>query len=218
MRRCARSSTGERAPQVTTAEYIARLLTQVGEGEYQLGAGGYDPKAPDTCFHPHWDTKHKPGVIGCDCSAFAIKFGLKLAGHRPGFGSGRGANVTDYINSDSALFDAIHNRELFELVEGPPIEGDLLIIPSRFDAHGVRIGIGHVLATKRNRALEWDHAQLPRPWDKVDVVQCRGPNGMRPGVIESTAIVCARHDAKWVKVPEMWTQVVRVRAEVLAAI
>lgn len=204
---------------MTPAEYIARLRTQVGKGEYQLGAGGWDPKHPDTCFHPHWDVENHPGVIGCDCSAYAIKYGLKLSGHRPGFGRGPGAHVVDYINSDSALYDAIHNRELFELVEGPPIEADLLVIPSRFDSKtGVRIGIGHVMATVRNRALEWDHEVLPRPWHLVDVVQCRGPNGARPGVIESTAEYCARHDAKWVKVPEMWSQVIRVRADVLAAI
>lgn len=204
---------------MTPAEYIARLLTQVGKGEYQLGAGGYDPKRPDTCFHLHWDAENKPGVIGCDCSAFTIRFGLKLSGRRPGFGRGPGAHVVDSINSDSALFDARHNHDLFDLVDGPPIEGDLLIIPSRFDpVSGKRTGIGHVLATTRNRAAEWDHRLMPRPWDQVDVVQCRGPNGKKPGVIESTAEVCTRHDAKWVKVPEMWTQVIRVRAEVLAAI
>jgi len=200
---------------MTTAEYIARLLTQVGRGQYWLGAGGYDPKKPDTCFHPHWDT----GDVGCDCSAFAIKFGLKLDGHRPGFGRGPGAHVTDDINSDSALYDAIHNHDLFQLVAGPPVAGDLLIIPSRFNPKtGKREGIGHVMATRQNRALEWDHAVLPRPWDLVDVIQCRGPNGKRPGVIVSDASYCAKHDAKWVKVPSMWTQVIRVREEVLAAI
>ncbi len=200
---------------MTTAEYIARLLTQVGLGEYQLGAGGWNPKSPNTCFHPHWDT----GVLGCDCSAFAIKFGLKLAGHRPGFGKGPGAHVVNYINSDSALYDAIHNHEIFVHVDGPPAEGDLLIIPSRFDPKtGERTGIGHVMAGRRNHALEWDHRLLPRPWHLVDVVQCRGPNDKRPGVIESTAEACTRHDAKWVKVPAMWTQVIRVRPEVLSAI
>lgn len=203
---------------MTPAEFIARLRTQVGKGEYQLGAGGWDPKRPNTCFHPHWDTKNKPGVVGCDCAAFAIKFGLKLNGYRKGFGLGPGSHVTDYINSDSALYDAIHNHELFEVVAGPPIEGDLVITPSRFDASGKRVGIGHVRACVRNRALEWDHAVLPRPWHLVDVVECRGPNGKRPGVIERTAEGCAAHDAKWVKVPAMWTQVIRMRAEVLAAI
>lgn len=204
---------------MTTAEYIARLLTQVGKGEYQLGAGGWDPKRPETCFHQHWDVENKPNTVGCDCSAFAIRFGLKLRGSRPGFGRGPGARVTDAINSDSALYDAIHNHEIFELVAGPPIEGDLIVIPSYFDPKtGKRITIGHVLATRRNRALEWDHKLLPRPWHLVDVVQCRGPNGKRPGVVESTAEVCARHDAKWVQMPAMWTQVIRVRADFLAAI
>lgn len=204
---------------MTPAEYIARLLTQVGKGEYQLGAGGWDPKHPDTCFHPHWDRDNKPGVIGCDCSAFAIRFGLKLSGYRPGFGRGPGSHVEDSLNSDSALYDALHAREIFEHVDGPPTEGDLLIIPSRFDRDtGKRTGIGHVMATVRNRALEWDHKMLPRPWHLVDVVQCRGPNGKRPGVIESSAEYCAVHDSKWLRVPEMWTQVIRVRPDVLAAI
>lgn len=200
---------------MTTAEYVARLLTQVGKGEYQLGAGGWDSKKAHTCFLPHWKT----GIVGCDCSAFAIKFGLKLRGHRPGFGRGPGARVTDDINSDSALYDAIHNHELFEIVNGPPREADLLITPSRFDPRtGERTGIGHVRAVTGNRALEWDHAILPRPWELVDVVECRGPNGKRPGVVVGTAAGCAKHDAKWVKVPAMWTQVIRVRDDVLAAI
>lgn len=203
---------------MTPAELVARLRTQVGQGAYQLGAGGYDRKRPTTCFHQHWDTKHKPNTIGCDCSAFAIEFGLKLAGHRPGFGKGPNAHVVDYINSDSALYDARHNHELFELVEGPPLAGDFIIIPSTFDRGGKRIGIGHVMATTGNRALEWDHQVLPRPWNLVDVVQCRGPNGKQPGVIASTAVYAAAHDAKWVKVPAMWTQVIRTRADVLAAI
>ncbi len=200
---------------MTPSEYVARLLTQVGRGEYQLGAGGWDPSRPDTCFHPHW----KHGKVGCDCSAFAIKYGFKLRGYRPGFGKGKGARVVDDINSDSALYDAIHNHELFRVVDGPPITGDLLIMPSRFDPKtGERTGIGHVLATVRNRAMEWPAGIPPRPWQFVDVVQCRGPNGKRPGVIESDASTCARHDAKWVRVPEMWTRVIRVRSDVLAAL
>ena len=75
-----------------------------------------------------------------------------------------------------------------------------------------------MLLATRNHALEWDHALYPRPWERVEVVQCRGPNGKRPGVIVSDASVCARHDAKWVKGPSMWTQVIRVRPEFLAAI
>lgn len=199
---------------MTSAEYIARLMTQVGRGEYQLGAGGWDPDHPDTCFHPHWET----GKVGCDCSRFAICFGLKLRGHRPGFGKGPGAHVVDDINSDSALYDAIHNHEIFTLVDGPPEQGDLLIIPSRFDAKtGERAHIGHVMPVRKNRALEWDHKLLPRPWNLVDVVQCRGPNGKRPGVVTTDAAVCAAHDANWLKVPAMWTQVIRVRPEILAA-
>lgn len=198
---------------MTPAELVARALTQRDQGEYQLGAGGYDPTDPNNCFHPHYNTKK----IGCDCSAFSIKFALKLDGHRPGFGKGPGAHVTDYINSDSALYDARYNNEIFELVEGPPQMGDHIVTPSVFK-NGKRIGIGHVRLATANHALEWDHAVLPRPWDRVEVVECRGPNGKRPGVIVGSAAGCARHDAKWVKVPAMWTQVIRVKPEFLAAI
>ena len=200
---------------MTPAELVSRALTQRDQGEYQLGAGGWDPKRPHTTFGPHWKT----GKVGSDCSRFAISWALKLAGHRPGFGKGKGARVVDDINSDSALFDAIHNHELFELVEGPPQMGDHLFMPWYFDPKtGERIDIGHVMLVTKNNAIEWDHKILPRPWERVEVVQCRGPNGKRPGVIVSSAAVCAAHDAKWVKVPSMWTQVIRVRADVLAAI
>lgn len=199
---------------MTPAELVARALTQVDRGEYRLGAGGFDPDNPDTCFHPHYET----GEVGCDCSAYAIKWLLKLAGKRPGFGRGKGAHVVDYINSDSALFDAIHNHDLFELVQGPPHAGDHIITPSRFNAFGKRIGIGHVRLATGNRSLEWDHAVLPRPWHLVDTIECRGPDGKRPGVVVGTAKACAAHDAKWVKIPAMWTQVIRVRQDVLAAL
>lgn len=208
---------------MTPAEFIARLRTQVGKGEYQLGAGGWDPKHPDTCFHPHWDTKNHPGVIGCDCSAYALKYGLKLDGHRPGFGRGPGSHVEDYINSDSALYDAIHNHDIFELVEGPPDpvnHVDFLILPSYFDKHtGERKIIGHVMAVAENHALEWqDHDVLPRPWELVNILQCRGPNGKRPGVIASDASLCTHHDSLWPNTPAMWTQVIRVRDEFLTSI
>lgn len=205
---------------MTAAELVARWRTQVGKGQYWLGAGGWDPKRPETCFHQHWDHDKFPNTIGCDCSAFAIKFGLKLAGSRKGFGRGPGARVTDAINSDSALYDAIHNHEIFvHVAEGPPIAGDYLVTPSTFDKEtGKRIKVGHVRGVTGNRALEWDHAVLPRPWHLVDVIECRGPNGEKPGVIEGTAAACARHDAKWLRVPEMQTQIIRVRDDFLAAI
>jgi hypothetical protein len=199
---------------MTPEQVVARALTQRDQGEYQLGAGGWNPKLPNTTFHPHYETKK----VGSDCAKFAICFAFKLEAYRPGFGKGPGAHVTDYINSDSALYDGLHNHELFEMVEGPPLPADLLIFPSVFDKAGKRIGIGHVMMVTGNRALEWDTKVLPRPWNLVDIVQCRGPNGNRPGVVVGDGSGCARHDAKWIRVPSMWTQVVRMRPDVLATL
>lgn len=199
---------------MTPADLVARALSVVDTATYELGTGNYDPRNPDDPETVHHQTKKR----GCDCAGFAVCWVHKLRRHRPGFGRGPGTHVTDDINSDSTLFDARYNHELFTLVEGPPLPGDLLIKPSIYHVDGTRLGIGHVWLTVANRALEWDHAVLPRPWEMVDVVQCRGPNGKRPGIIKSTAKACADHDAKWVKVPSMWIQVVRMRPEVLEKI
>lgn len=197
---------------MTPAEIVARALAWRDKSEYQLGTGNYNPNQPDSPETVH----HKTGKRGADCAGFAVCFAHKLRRHRPGFGRGPGARVVDDLNSDSVLYDAIHNQELFELVIGPPNAGDLLIMPSTYDRTGERTGIGHVMLAIANRAREWQHDLLPRPWGLVDVAQCRGPNGKRPGIIVSDASVCARHDAKWVKKPDMWTQVVRCRPEILA--
>lgn len=196
---------------MTQAELVERALTMRNKSTYVLGTGNYDPKRPDDPETTH----HKSGKRGSDCAGFAVCWAHKLRRHRPGFGKGPGAMVTDDINSDSTLYDARHNQELFVLVEGPPQPGDLLITPSVYIG-SKRVGIGHVMLVTGNRALEWDHAALPRPWGLVDVIQCRGPNGKQPGIVCTDASYCARHDAKWVKVPAMWTQVVRCKPDVLA--
>lgn len=191
---------------MTPADRVERALTQRNRCEYQLGTGNYDPRNPDDPETVH----HRTGKRGADCAGFAVCWVHKLRRHRPGFGRGKGARVVDDINSDSTLYDARRNRELFELVDGPPRPGDLLIIPSYFDPKtGKRLKIGHVMLVLSNLAAEWDASIRPRPWDLVSIIHCRGPNGKRPGVVVTDASLCARHDAKWVKRPEMWTQVVR---------
>lgn len=199
---------------MTPADLVTRALTMRDQCEYQLGTGNFDPRRP----HDPETTHHKTGKRGADCAGFAVCWVHKLKRHRPGFGKGPGAHVVDDINSDSTLYDARYNNELFTLVDGPPLPGDLLITPSIYHVSGRRLGIGHVMLVTKNRALEWDGAVLPRPWNLVDVIQCRGPNGKRPGIICSTASYCAKHDSMWLKVPSMWTQVVRMRPDVLVAL
>lgn len=153
----------------------------VGTGVYQLGTGD-------------WDTR----VGGqSDCAGFAICKCYGLRRHRPGFNRGAWASVSDDINCNSLIEDADHARELAAPVTtGHPQIGDLLTYPT-FTVSGHRF-IGHVvIVTGIGRLLEWDWA---RPtWGWLDVAQCLGPNGRKPGIIASTAVHFDDHDKQWPK-------------------
>ncbi len=181
---------------MTPADRVTRALSMRDSGQYILGTGGWRP-GPDV----PWTTHHKTGLVGSDCSGF-VCWVHHLVRHRPGFGRGPGAHVTDDISVDSLLFDAIHNHDLFQMATGPAAPGDLLIMPGRYSPAGKRLAIGHVLMVVSVPA-ELDG------WNGYLVIQCRGPNGKRPGVVVTDASVCTRHDAKWVRVPAMRTQVIR---------
>lgn len=186
-------------------EAVERALRVVGQGgEYRLGAGDYRP-AGDVDLP--W-TSAAVGGPGSDCSGFAISWCYKIPRHRPGFNHGSWATVSDDVNPNSAIEDAEHAGELFERVLTPAI-GVLLCYPTIHLPGHVEPWIGHVqIVTGLRRCLEWDAA---RPdYGALDVAECRGPNGRRPGVVPGTGATMARHDLQWPR-PEHRVVMLRVR-------
>jgi hypothetical protein len=182
------TSTGPR-PARTAARAVAEALSLVGSGTYKLGA---------------LDNDAKHGVF--DCFSFAVRHCYGLPGHRPGFNRGwqgdgahpDGASVVDDINSNSAIEDAFHAAELFELVKDAPREGDLLAYPTIRIKNHVGAWIGHVqIAVGVSRVKNWNPA---RPvFGTIDVVECHGPDGTIRAIRKSTGSVVDVHNAKWPK-------------------
>ncbi|MES2170577.1 MAG: hypothetical protein V4479_07625 [Actinomycetota bacterium] len=190
----AAASTGPR-PLHSAAQAVEHALALVGHGVYQLGTGDVDSTidGPRDCF----------GFAYCEC------YGVRR--HRQGFNRGPWASVEDDLNVNSAIEDADHARELFDrVVAGPPHLGDLLAYPTfSLPVGGQRkTWIGHIaIVTGVSRLLEWDWT---RPtWGELDVVQCRGPNGARPGIVATTAAHWDGHDLTWPK-PEHRSVLLRV--------
>lgn len=184
------TSTGPR-PLFSAAQAIAQARALVGRGVYTLGTGDIDTKndEPRDCF----------GFAVCEV------YGIKR--HRPGFNEGSWATVSDDLNTNSAIEDADHAHELFERVF-TPTPGVLLSYPTiRLKGHAVPF-IGHIgIVVGVSRCLEWDH---DRPdYSLLDIVQCRGGNGRRPGIIASDGSVWSHHDSIWPK-PEHRTVMLRV--------
>lgn len=184
------------------AEALARAASIVNAGgQYLLGTGDYWPhKEAGNLVDLPWTAKS--GLWGSDCAGFAVCWAWKIQRHRPGFNHGAWATVADDVNSDSALEDAHHNRELFETTTVPR-PGDLIIYPSIY-LSGKRF-IGHVGLVAATPA-EWD-PKAPQ-YNLLTVYQCHGPNGFKPGVVKTDGSVWAHHDSIWPK-PEHRTQLVR---------
>lgn len=182
--------TGPR-PHYTASAAVAQARALVGRGVYTLGTGDDTSKGDD----PR------------DCFGFAVceLYGIKR--HRPGFNEGSWATVSDDLNCNSAIEDADHARELFERVF-TPAPGVLLVYPTIRLAGHPQVWIGHVgIVVGVSRCLEWDHE---RPdYSLLDVVQCRGPNGRRPGIVATDGSVWDHHDATWPN-PEHRTAMLRV--------
>lgn len=143
-------------------EAVARALSMVGRTEpYVLGTGDFRTDSPLPF------TTNVRGY-GCDCWGLAGAWAYQLKRHRAGFNKGAWATVSDDINTDSAIEDAEHNQELFEVVDVPQL-GDLVVFPSIRES-GKRVRIGHVGIVVGVPA-EWDPA-APQ-YDKLDVVQCQ---------------------------------------------
>lgn len=187
-------------------------------GEYELGTGDYRPRVIGTYLIdvPWTDAGDKRGS---DCAGFAISWCYKLRRHRPGFNKGGGFDVEDDLNCNSVLGDAMGARECFELATGVPKPGDLLVYPSfyLYDASGaklrdeaghVRQWIGHVgIVVNNKRVTMWD-SKHPR-YDLLDVAQCRGPNGRKPGILLTDGSIWLHHAEVWPK-PQHTVYVVRV--------
>ncbi len=98
------------------AEAIQRALSIVGHGgQYWLGTGDWKPNATDV----PWTTNN--GGTGSDCAGFAISWCYKLTRHRPGFNVGSWSSCSDDLNCNSAIEDAEHAGELFEIAQWPVI-------------------------------------------------------------------------------------------------
>jgi hypothetical protein len=105
--------------------------------------------------------------LGFDCWGFADSFAFQRPRHHPGFNRGWWATVADDINCDSAIEDAEHRRQIYEVVTTPR-RGDLLVMPS-IRVAGKRVRIGHVWLVAGVPA-EWD---LTHPqYELIDVLQC----------------------------------------------
>lgn len=181
---------------------VARAAAMVGKGgQYLLGTGDYHPGLEDT----PWTQQGGSADWGSDCAGFAISWAWKLRRHRPGFNVGPWATVADDINSDSALEDSLHKKELFTWVAQPQ-PGDLLIYPS-IHLGGKRF-IGHVGLVEVAPAA-WD-PRAPN-YSLLTIIQCHGPNHSRPGVVRTDGSIWAHHDSIWPK-PEHRTSIVRPRS------
>lgn len=190
--------TEARSDECTPDEAVARARRWAGRGgQYRLGTGDYNPAQGDRPW-----TGLPPAS---DCAGFAFCFCWRLKRHRPGFNRGRWATVSDDINTDSALEDALHHKELFIVVTTPQ-PGDLLVFGSvRKD--GKRIRIGHV-GLIESVPTEWD--PLQPQYSSLTIIQCKGPNGRAPGVVRTDGALWDRNDVRWPK-PEHRTYILRVK-------
>lgn len=197
-----RPNTGPRP--CSAAEAVARALSLVGKGgSYVLGTGDYTPiRGNEPIRDEPWT--YRDGIKGSDCAGFALSWCYRIKRHRPGYNRGSWATVTDDLNCNSAIEDAEHGRELFELVTGPIQPGDLLTYPTfKAGILGKRF-IGHVgIVTGVSR---WNGQ--PGRYDLLDVAQCCGPNGRSPAVLATDGHVWAHHDAVWPQ-PSRQTRVLR---------
>lgn len=178
----------------TPAEAVERALAmaRLGAGEYGLGTGDYRPSG-GTSTRPAVDLPWTGPRNASDCAGFAICWCWKLRRHRPGFNRGAWATVADDLNCNSAIEDARHKRELFaEVAYDEAQPGDLITYPTI--RIGLKVFIGHV------GLITWAPEHMTgHDLYKLQLVQCHGPNGFRPGAVTSDGSVFQHHDANWPK-------------------
>lgn len=173
---------------------------------YYLGTGDYRPGA---AADAPW-TAAPDGTLASDCAGFAISWCFKLPRHRPGYNRGAWASVSDDLNTNSALEDAKHAGDLFELVDdGAALApGDLLMYPTirvTGDDGKLHTFIGHVqLVIDPRGAVGGGH------FTTCVVAHCHGPNLRSPGVTISDGSVMDVHNQTWPK-PEHRAYAVRTK-------
>jgi hypothetical protein len=185
--------TGPR-PGATAAEAVSRAWSLLGRGTYLWGAD--DAAAEHLVF---------------DCFRYAVNYCYRIPTHRPGYNQGGWATVSDDTNSNSAIEDAKHRRDLFELVADLPREGDIIAYPT-IRLPGVDAGPwpGHaVIVTGVSRTfVGWDPAKPV--FRNLDILECVGPNGNHPAIRRSTGQGIDQHNETWSK-PEHRAYLLRVR-------
>ncbi len=179
----------------SAVEAVARAVSMINHGTYVYGTGDFQQHG--TVDEP-W-TQRQDGMIGSDCAGLAICYAYKLTRHRPGFNVGPWASVSDDINCNSAIEDADHHKELFERITVPEV-GALLTYPT-FRSGGKQF-IGHVAIVVGVRGT-CNYSQL-------DVVQCCGPTGRKPGVLATDGHHWDIHDSIWPK-PQHRSVLLQVR-------
>lgn len=177
-------------------EAVARMveLEASRRGCYRWGAGHYDPARPDLL-----GMTEVGGVLGWDCAGAAISHAYRLTRHRPGFNRQPHATVEDDINVDSLLEDADPDRggrqELGELVT-EPAPGVLILTPTIRIPERNFVEPGHVrMIVDCSRVHAWV-SRLPL-FAQVTYLECRGPDGRRPGVVRDSGESVDQHNAKW---------------------
>lgn len=155
---------------------VARAYKYANHGTYMLGTG---------------DADYSGGAS--DCAGYAICYAWGLVRHQPGFNRGAWASVSDDINTDSVIEDCEHQQQLFEF-SGDPRRGDLLVYKTIPKIGSVGPWIGHV-GIIANVPPGW--VNQSGQYHRLDVIQCRGPNGKVPGVVCTDGSVWDHHDATW---------------------
>ena len=176
-------------PLVAARDAVTRALALIGQGTYKLGA--LDSDAVNAVF---------------DCTSFCMRYCYGIPGHRPGYNTGWGtdwctgqtATVEDDLNSNSAIEDALHARDLFEAVTGAPRVGDILAYPTiRITGSGPWIGHAAICVEVARAKWNWD-PQRPA-FSLLDMVECHGPDGTTPAIRRTTGGVFDRHSVTWPK-------------------
>lgn len=179
---------------------------------YGLGAGNFVPARPDSPFTVYVDPKTERKSLRCDCMGL-IAYAYRLPRRREGFNAGRWSTVEGYVNCDSAIQDAEHEQDLFELVDDPR-PGDLVIWPSIYAGElaspyrgrtGVRRRIGHIAIITEVRTAIW---RMKKDYSLLSVVQCGSKHS--PAVHRSNAAVWANKDrTQWGRRDEWGSRIVR---------
>lgn len=192
------------------AEAVGRAIRWVeSEGIYWLGAGAYKPTVIGGVLRDVPWSPAPDGRPASDCR-FAIGYCYKLPPHRPGFNRGAWATVSDDVNYNSAIEDAEHEKDLFELVTDVVRPGDIVCYPTIHLPRHELPWIGHgaiVVGVGRAGAF-----RLAAPnYSLLDVVHCHGPPGRAPSITRANGAVFDLHAERWPK-PEHTTRLLRLVA------